>query len=283
MTSSLAGEGKSTTSANLACMLAQDNERVILVDADLRRPSVARHLGLEGAVGLATVLGKEVQVSEAIQRWDAGGIDVLCSGALPPNPSALLGSETMAALLADLRAEYDWVVLDGVPLLAVNDAATLSRLCDGTLLVVNSRKVHRRQLARALRGLELVGSNVVGLVLNRTTRERGATYYSSIEDLGGPRRWWEHFISQQAERLRGTRRPQRHAPRADVHTPAPGRADTRRAQDSRRSRLSDQHVEEEFGGWLPDDRSRAVGDATSSGGAGQHGERRREGSNVRRP
>lgn len=307
VTSSLAGEGKSTTSANLACMLAQDNERVILVDADLRRPSVARHLGLEGAVGLATVLGKEVQVSEAVQRWDAGGIDVLCSGMLPPNPSALLGSEAMVALLAELRAEYDWVVLDGVPLLAVNDAATLSRLCDGTLLVVNSRKVHRRQLARALRSLELVGSSVIGLVLNRTTRERGTSYYSSFEDLGGHRRWWQRALPQRTQRHRhAARAHDRHEAGAKVRHPAGpderahgrpseqtpsvhglprGATGAHDEHDGYGAIGTDLNGSEDFGGWLPPNRPHAADELASGDDAPRRTPRAttgREWSNARR-
>lgn len=127
MTSALPGEGKTTTSINLAITLADAGQRVVLLDADLRRPSVARYMGIEGSVGLTTVLIGKVGVEDAVQPWGNGNLDVIAAGQVPPNPSELLGAAPMADLLDRLRAEYDAIVIDTPPLLPVTDAAILAR------------------------------------------------------------------------------------------------------------------------------------------------------------
>ncbi|WP_456787940.1 polysaccharide biosynthesis tyrosine autokinase [Cellulomonas sp. P5_C5] len=176
VTSSLPTEGKTTTSINLAWAMAEGGARVLLVDADLRRPSIARHLGIEGTVGLTTVLIGEATVADVVQRW-GDMLDVLPSGQVPPNPSELLDSTTMVDLLADLAASYDVVILDSAPLLPVTDAAVLSRLTDGALVVVGSKRVHRHQLADGLATLSTAGGRVLGLVFNRVSgKDVGATY-----------------------------------------------------------------------------------------------------------
>ena len=176
VTSSLPTEGKTTTSINLAWAMAEGGARVLLVDADLRRPSIARHLGIEGTVGLTTVLIGEATVADVVQRW-GDMLDVLPSGQVPPNPSELLDSTTMVDLLAELASSYDVVILDSAPLLPVTDAAVLSRLTDGALVVVGSKRVHRHQLADGLATLSTAGGRVLGLVFNRVSgKDVGATY-----------------------------------------------------------------------------------------------------------
>ncbi|WNB85213.1 polysaccharide biosynthesis tyrosine autokinase [Cellulomonas sp. ATA003] len=176
VTSSLPGEGKSTTTVNLAISLADAGSRVILVDADLRRPSVAEYMGLEGEVGLTTVLIGRATVEDVVQPWGNGNLHILASGQIPPNPSELLGSRSMAKLLDELAAEYDVVLIDTPPLLPVTDAAILSKLTGGALVVVGSEKLHRAQLAEAMGSLETVGARVLGVVLNRLARTQGDTY-----------------------------------------------------------------------------------------------------------
>jgi polysaccharide biosynthesis transport protein len=187
VTSSLAGEGKSTVAVNLAVALAENNARVLLVDADLRRPTVAKVLGLEGAVGLTTVLLGEAEVEDVTQTWGTSGLHVLPAGALPPNPTDLLGSLPMRRLLDQLRARYDHVVLDGAPLLPVADSAVLAGLVDGTLLVVNGTKVRRHQLAESLQNLARVEAPLLGVVLNQVARdERSYGYYAAEETTAAP-------------------------------------------------------------------------------------------------
>ncbi|MFC0712417.1 polysaccharide biosynthesis tyrosine autokinase [Cellulomonas biazotea] len=169
VTSSLPTEGKSTTAINLAIAMAEGNARILLIDADLRRPSVHRYLGIEGAVGLTTVLIGEASAEDVIQPWGDGSLDVLPAGQIPPNPSELLDSPAMGRLLQRLSLRYDVILLDSAPLLPVTDAAVLSRLTDGALVVVGCRTVHRNQLSDALASLEAVDARVLGLLLNQVS------------------------------------------------------------------------------------------------------------------
>ncbi len=139
ISSSIPGEGKSTIAINLAVSLADTGARVILVDADLRRPSIAEYLGIEGGVGLTTVLIGRAEVEDVVQPLGKTSLDLLPAGQIPPNPSELLGSMAMADLLERLSASYDMVLLDSPPLLPVTDAVVLSNLAGGALVVVGAR------------------------------------------------------------------------------------------------------------------------------------------------
>jgi len=176
VSSSIPGEGKSTTAVNLAVSMADAGLRVLLVDADLRRPSVAEYLGLEGGVGLTTVLIGRAEIEDVVQPWQQSSLDVLPAGQIPPNPSELLGSKAMASLLARLSATYDMVLLDSPPLLPVTDAAILSKIAGGTLVVVGVDRIHRPQLRDALESLTTAGGNVVGVVLNKIARRDTSAY-----------------------------------------------------------------------------------------------------------
>jgi succinoglycan biosynthesis transport protein ExoP len=181
ITSSIPGEGKSTTAINLAVSLGDAGLRVILVDADLRRPAVAGYLGLEGAVGLTTVLIGRAELRDVIQPWQRTTLDIMPAGQIPPNPSELLGSKAMTSLLKQLADNYDMVLLDSSPLLPVTDAAILSKSVGGTLVVVGADRIHRPQLQQALESLSTVDANVLGLVLNKVDRRDAGSYgyYSS--------------------------------------------------------------------------------------------------------
>ncbi len=177
VSSSLPGEGKSTTAVNLAISLAQAGQRVLLVDGDLRRPQVATMLGLEPQVGLTTVLTGRIQIDDAVQGWEVDGLDVLTSGSLPPNPAELLQSATMHNLVREVRDLYDVVVIDSPPLLPVTDAALITSLADGAVLVVRHGKTNRDQVAGARSRLENVGGRMLGVVLNMTpSGGRGGRY-----------------------------------------------------------------------------------------------------------
>lgn len=187
VTSSVPGEGKTTVATNLGLICAESGARVLLIDADLRLPKMADYLALDGSVGLANVLARQVDVDEAIQEWGEHGLKFLPAGSTPPNPSELLGSERMGALLATLRGQYDLIVLDTPPLLPVTDAAVLSEVADGTLFVVRYGKTRRGQISRAARILDGVGSRVIGCVLNMCPPKSGESYgysgyYSSVAD-----------------------------------------------------------------------------------------------------
>jgi polysaccharide biosynthesis transport protein len=201
ISSSIPGEGKSTIAINLAVSLADAGARVILVDADLRRPSIAEYLGIEGGVGLTTVLIGRAEVEDVVQPLGTTSLDLLPAGQIPPNPSELLGSVGMADLLERLSASYDMVLLDSPPLLPVTDAVVLSNLAGGALVVVGVDRIHRPQLQQSLESLETAGAHLFGLVMNKIARREAAAYaYGSGYDsyalkqqrsaaVHGKRRW----------------------------------------------------------------------------------------------
>jgi capsular exopolysaccharide synthesis family protein len=168
VTSSVAGEGKSSTAANLAITLAAAGSRTLLVEADLRQPQVAEYMGMEGAVGLTSVLVGLADLDDVLQPWGSGReLDVLACGMIPPNPSELLGSQAMVDLLRQLEARYDHVIVDSPPLLPVTDAAVLSTLTGGAVMVVGAGRVNRDQVEKALEALAKVEAHVLGVVMNR--------------------------------------------------------------------------------------------------------------------
>ncbi len=171
VTSSQAGEGKSTVALNLALSIALSGRSVLLVDADLRLPSVADATGLEQTVGLTSVLIGRTNLSDAAQQWGTGGLSVLTSGPLPPNPTELLGSSTMQKLIGEMEEAYDVVILDAPPVLPVADATILTRYTDSLLLVVGATKVSQHNLSKAVEQLNLVKADVIGVVLNRIPRK----------------------------------------------------------------------------------------------------------------
>jgi tyrosine-protein kinase len=189
ISSSIPGEGKSTMAINLAVSLADTGSRVILVDADLRQPSIADYVGIEGRVGLTTVLIGRAAVEDVVQPLGTTSLDLLPAGQIPPNPSELLGSMTMALLLERLSAVYDMVLLDSPPLLPVTDAVVLSKMAGGALVVVGADRVHRPQLQQSLESLETAGAHIFGLVMNKialreaTAYGYGYGYPSSVQEF----------------------------------------------------------------------------------------------------
>jgi capsular exopolysaccharide synthesis family protein len=167
VTSSIPGEGKSTTAANLAIALAQSGQSVCLVDADLRRPMVNEYLGLDRTAGLTTALVGASDVNELLQQWGEDNLYVLASGQVPPNPSELLGSEEMKNLILRLEDAFDAVVIDTPPLLPVTDAAVLAQHVGGVVVVVGSHRLRQHDLQKSLAALAMVSSNVLGIVMNR--------------------------------------------------------------------------------------------------------------------
>lgn len=171
VTSTVPGEGKTTTAINVAVTMAAAGERVLLIDADLRRPRIADQFGLESAAGLTTVLIGQASLDDVVQPQGTSGLDVLASGPIPPNPSELLGFPVMKKLLEEATQRYDVVILDTPPLLPVTDAAILSRITSGALIVVGSRVVRRPELEAALQSLDRVEARVLGLVINKMQKQ----------------------------------------------------------------------------------------------------------------
>ncbi|MGC5584532.1 polysaccharide biosynthesis tyrosine autokinase [Ornithinimicrobium sp. W1665] len=176
ITSSVPGEGKSTTTANLALTIAETGSTVCLIEGDLRRPRLLDYMGLENAAGVTDVVVGRVELADVLQPY-VEGLYVLGCGPIPPNPSELLGSDAMHRMLERLSTEFDYVLIDGPPLLAVTDGAILSTLTDGVLVVVGANVVRRDELERALGTLERVGGKLLGLVANRLST-KGPDAYS---------------------------------------------------------------------------------------------------------
>ncbi|MGG7508898.1 polysaccharide biosynthesis tyrosine autokinase [Plantibacter sp. YIM 135249] len=165
VTSSIQSEGKSTTAANLAIALTDAGHSVLLIDADLRRPKLADYFDIEGAVGLSDVLIRRATLDDTIQSWGRGKLSLLPAGAIPPNPSELLGSAIMQKLITGLEQQFDYVLIDAPPLLPVTDAALLARHTGGALLVVAAGRTHKNQLKGAIESLAHVNASVAGLVM----------------------------------------------------------------------------------------------------------------------
>lgn len=211
ITSSLPGEGKSNTSANLALTMAAAGHRVLVIEADFRRPRVADLFDVERAVGLSDALVGRVALDDVIQPWGSDRLEVLPSGQLPPNPSELLGSDSMARLIERCRSEFDTIIIDTPPLLPVTDAAVVASRADGTLLAIRHGRTSRHQVSMSIRSLEAVGANVLGSVFTMVPMDR-ASGYSSYQ-------YEPHERSEDAGRtirypMRG-RKPRAEGPRPD--------------------------------------------------------------------
>ena len=176
VTSAVAGEGKSTVSVNLAIAFADLDLRVLLIEGDLRRPRVADLLGVERAVGLTNVLAHQADINDVLQPWGRGGLTVLPSGTIPPNPSELLGSPLMADLLASLRAAFDMIIIDTPPLLPVTDAAVAAAQVDGAVLVVRHGKTKRAQVLQSVQALTAVDARILGTVMTQVPTRRTVSY-----------------------------------------------------------------------------------------------------------
>lgn len=174
VTSSMRGEGKSTTSINLSYVLAERGSRVLLVDGDLRLPTVAKKMEIDGKSGLTDMLmgrGKEIEhfKSELLDRWY-----ILPSGEIPPNPSELLGSGRMKNLIEQLKDFFDYIVVDLPPVNIVSDAISISPMLTGMIVVIREDHTEKKELERCIRQLKLSGVNVLGCVMNSAKREGGS-------------------------------------------------------------------------------------------------------------
>lgn len=183
ITSAGAEEGKSTTLANLAVTMAQAEKRVILVDCDLRRPSLHKLFGLSNATGLVTMMLEEWALQNPpLQETSVAGLWLLASGALPPRPSDLLGSQRMGRIIQILLDKADVLLFDAPPVLAVTDASILATRVDGVLLVASAGRTKRDDLSTAKSQLEKVNAHVIGAVLtNAETSGRLDYYYGETE------------------------------------------------------------------------------------------------------
>lgn len=176
VTSSEPGEGKSTTAGNLALCLAQGDKKVILVDCDLRKPSLHKKFKVSNIIGLSDVIiGKEELVT-AFHRYNKNLV-ILTSGKIPPNPSEMLSSKTMTVLLEELKNNFDYIILDTPPVQAVTDSQILSTKADGTIIVVKAERTKKDSVENAINLLKNVNANIIGTVLNGVDNSRNKYYY----------------------------------------------------------------------------------------------------------
>jgi polysaccharide biosynthesis transport protein len=187
VTSSVPGEGKSTTSANLALALGESGARVCVVEADLRRPRMVEYLGVAAGAGLTNLLIGDASYDDVLQPLGSTNVTVLAAGPIPPNPSELLGSPAMKGVVEHLTSTFDHVIFDAPPLLPVTDAAVLGRHAGGVVVVVGAGIVRRDQVRRTMELLTSAGAEVRGVVVNRApaSRSEAYTYYRDDDEPPG--------------------------------------------------------------------------------------------------
>ena len=177
VTSAGPSEGKSTTASNLAVVFAQQGKKVLIVDADLRRPTLHFTFGFTNTIGLTNVLTRQIHINESIRTTDVENLYFMPSGPIPPSPAELLGSATMDQLISDLYEMFDLVIFDVPPVLAVADAQVLGNQVDATILVVSSGLTEREGAIKAKEILEQTKSKLLGAVLNNKEEDRSTHYY----------------------------------------------------------------------------------------------------------
>ena len=179
VTSSDKNEGKTTTVSNLAVSFANLNKKVLIIDCDLRNPSIHKMFKLNNIYGLTDILAKDRAVDKCIQETELGNLYVLTSGAIPPNPAEILSSEKMKNLIEDLKNIYDYIFIDTPPIGLVTDAGVLSSFTDGVVLVVKSESVEKKYLEETKKKLDAVDARILGAILNSyKSEQKDYNYYS---------------------------------------------------------------------------------------------------------
>ena len=191
VTSCMPNDGKSMTAANLAVVLTQAGKSVLLIDYDMRNPTVHKNFNLSNKVGLSSCISMGTALSDAVQKTSIEGLYALTGGVIPPNPSELLGSEQMKNVLQRAKEQYDYVLIDTLPVMPVTDALIVSRFVDGMILVIASAEI-KVEMARDVKNqLVNAGANILGVVLNKVRSEHHGYgygyyyYYGSKEASNG--------------------------------------------------------------------------------------------------
>lgn len=181
ITSSIQGEGKSTVAGNIAMSLSKDGNKVLIIDCDLRKPTLHRKFKVSNEKGLTDCLINKFTTKEVIQKYSER-LFIITSGAIPPNPSEIVGSKTMELFIKELSTNFDYIILDTPPLLAVTDAQLLAGKSDATLLVVRYGKTKERLIDRGYKELTKVKANVIGSILNGADINDSGQYYKYYGD-----------------------------------------------------------------------------------------------------
>ena len=171
VTSTTPGEGKSTTVANIAIILAQAGHKVIVIDCDQRKPNIHKIFKMSNMNGLSNYLVGELELGDAIKKNVTKNLDILTAGNIPPNPSELLGSNKMIKTIEKLKQEYDYIIIDTPPVGVVTDAQIISTYSTGVLFVIEQDKTDRREILSAKKMLDIVNANILGVVLNKIKKE----------------------------------------------------------------------------------------------------------------
>lgn len=183
ITSTGPGEGKTTTICNLAVTMAQSGKKVLLIDADLRKPQLHRQFNVKNSRGLTNVLVQHVKTDDVIVATEQRGLDILTTGPIPPNPSELIGSKRMMDIIEVVTMKYDHILIDCPPVGVVTDPALLSAIVDGTIFVVSYGKTSIEESKRAKSLLDNVNANILGVVLNKIPKD-GKGYYGYYQYYG---------------------------------------------------------------------------------------------------
>lgn len=177
VTSANPSEGKTTTTANMAVVFAQQGKKVLLIDADMRKPAMHQMFQVDNIFGLTNVLTNSERLEKCVQTTSVDNLHFLACGPIPPNPAELLGSKAMQELLAQAYSMYDLVIFDLPPILAVTDAQIMANVCDASILVVRSESTEKETAVKAKGLLEAAKGKLLGVVLNDREREQGLYYY----------------------------------------------------------------------------------------------------------
>ncbi|WP_254254283.1 CpsD/CapB family tyrosine-protein kinase [Macrococcoides canis] len=177
VTSAAPSAGKSTTAANIAVAYAQAGKNVLLIDGDLRKPTVQYTFETKNVFGLSNLITDQININQAVQNTQVENLSIMTSGPIPPNPSELLASKRFKELLSNFEEYFDMIIIDTPPVLAVTDAVIMSTLVDGTILVTNVETNNKHHLMKAKEVLQKSDANILGIVLNNVEKSSKDDYY----------------------------------------------------------------------------------------------------------